>query len=90
MPATASAWDSLLRFLRSASFRFALLFAGVFSASAVLFALVQFTPPEVWQPWYSLVVGLLAAVGSFAWLRWEDRYRIRRLTAGDYGPYDLL
>jgi signal transduction histidine kinase len=35
-----SAWDPLLRFLRSASFRFALLFAGVFSASAVLFALV--------------------------------------------------
>ncbi|MEO3475170.1 HAMP domain-containing sensor histidine kinase [Roseomonas sp. CAU 1739] len=34
------AWDPLLRFLRSASFRFALLFAGVFSASAVLFALV--------------------------------------------------
>ena len=36
----ASAWDPLLRFLRSASFRFALLFAGVFSAAAVLFALV--------------------------------------------------
>ncbi|MBR0651277.1 HAMP domain-containing protein [Roseomonas terrae] len=34
------AWDPLLRFVRSASFRFALLFAGVFSASAVLFALV--------------------------------------------------
>jgi len=63
--------------------RFALLYA-------VLFVLVQFTPPEVWQPWYSLGVGLLIAVGSFAWLRWEDRYRIRRLTAGDYGRYDLL
>lgn len=40
MPAAASAWDPLLRFLRSASFRFALLFASVFSISAVLFALV--------------------------------------------------
>ncbi len=35
-----NAWDPLVRFLRSASFRFALLFAGVFSFSAVLFALV--------------------------------------------------
>ncbi len=40
MQPAPSAWDPLLRFLRSASFRFALLFAGVFSASAVLFALV--------------------------------------------------
>jgi signal transduction histidine kinase len=38
--AVPNAWDPLLRFLRSASFRFALLFAGVFSACAVLFALV--------------------------------------------------
>ena len=36
----ASAWDPLLRFLRGASFRFALLFAGLFSFSAMLFALV--------------------------------------------------
>ena len=41
MPSAAtSAWDPLLRFLRGASFRFALLFAGVFSFSAMLFALV--------------------------------------------------
>lgn len=39
-PAVPSAWDPLLRFLRSASFRFALLFAAVFSVSAVLFAVV--------------------------------------------------
>jgi signal transduction histidine kinase len=35
-----NAWESLLRFLRSASFRFALLFAAVFGISAVLFAVV--------------------------------------------------
>jgi hypothetical protein len=33
-------WDGLLRFLRSAGFRFALLFAGVFIGAAALFALV--------------------------------------------------
>jgi signal transduction histidine kinase len=38
--AAPNAWESLLRFLRSASFRFALLFAAVFGISAVLFAVV--------------------------------------------------
>ncbi len=71
------------RAIGARALRFAMLYA-------VLFVLVQFTPPEAWQPWYSLGVGLLTAVGSFAWLRWEDRYRIRRLTAGDYGRHDLL
>jgi len=37
---STSAWDPLLRFLRSASFRFALLFAGVYSAATILFALI--------------------------------------------------
>ena len=71
------------RAIGARALRFALLYA-------VLFVLVQFTPSEAWQPWYSLGVGLLTAVGGFAWLRWEDRYRIRRLTAGDFGRYDLL
>ena len=50
----------------------------------------QVEAPPDWQPWYSLGVGLIAAVGGYAWLRWEDRYRVRRLTAGDYDRYDLL
>ncbi len=33
-------WEGLLRFLRSAGFRFALLFAGIFIGAAALFALV--------------------------------------------------
>lgn len=63
--------------------RFALLYA-------VLFVLGQVEAPAHWQPWYSLGVGLIAAVGGYAWLRWEDRYRVRRLAAGDYGRHDLL
>ncbi len=50
----------------------------------------QIEVPADWQPWSSLVMGLIAAVGGYTWLRWEDRYRIRRLAAGDYGRYDLL
>ena len=40
MSDATNAWDPLLRFLRSASFRFALLFAGVYSAATVLFAVI--------------------------------------------------
>lgn len=57
---------------------------------AVLFVMGQIEVPADWQPWSSLVMGLIAAVGGYTWLRWEDRYRIRRLAAGDYGRYDLL
>lgn len=63
--------------------RFALLYA-------VLFVMGQVEAPADWQPWTSLGMGLIAAVGGYAWLRWEDRYRVRRLAAGDYGRYDLL
>jgi signal transduction histidine kinase len=35
-----SGWEGILRFLRSAGFRFALLFAGIFIGAAALFALV--------------------------------------------------
>lgn len=38
--APAGGWEGLLRFLRSAGFRFALLFAGIFIGAAALFALV--------------------------------------------------
>jgi hypothetical protein len=36
----AAGWEGVLRFLRSAGFRFALLFAGIFIGAAALFALV--------------------------------------------------
>lgn len=62
--------------------RFAILYG-------VLFVLLQFGASD-WQPWYSITLGVTAAVGGFAWLRWEDRYRIKRLGAGDYHRYDLL
>ena len=71
------------RAIGARTLRFALLYA-------VLFVLGQVEAPPDWQPWYSLGVGLIAAVGGYAWLRWEDRYRVRRLTAGDYDRYDLL
>ena len=37
---SAAGWEGVLRFLRSAGFRFALLFAGIFIGAAALFALV--------------------------------------------------
>ena len=71
------------RALGARTLRFALLYA-------VLFVLGQVEAPPDWQPWYSLGVGLIAAVGGYAWLRWEDRCRVGRLAAGDYDRYDLL
>ena len=56
----------------------------------VLFVLLQVDPPESWQPWFALAVGVATAVGGFSWLRAEDRYQARRLAAGDYGRFDLL
>lgn len=55
-----------------------------------IFVLLQFRAPAAWQPWYALGVGLFAAIGVFAWLRWEERYQARRIAAGDYHRYDLL
>ena len=62
--------------------RFAILYA-------LLFVLLQFNVAD-WQPCYSIGLGAVAGAGAFAWLRWEDRYRARRLSAGDYHRYDLL
>lgn len=56
----------------------------------VMFLLLQIGPPDDWQPWYALAVGVVAALGGFAWLRWDDAYQARRLAAGDFGKYDLL
>lgn len=71
------------RALGARAWRFAVVYA-------LLFLLLQFAPPADWKPWYFIGVGVIAAAGGFAWLRWEDRYRARRLAAGDYGRYDLL
>ncbi|MBB1511465.1 hypothetical protein H5399_02405 [Tessaracoccus sp. MC1627] len=71
------------RAIGARTLRFALLYA-------VLFVLGQIEAPPNWQPWYSLGAGLIAAMAGYAWLRFEDRYRVRRLTAGDYDRYDLI
>lgn len=71
------------RALGARMWRFALLYL-------VLFLLTMVRPPAGWQPWFAIGIGAVAAVGSFAWLRWEDRYQGRRLASGDYDRYDLL
>lgn len=63
--------------------RFALLYL-------VLFLLTMIEPPTTWQPWFAIGIGMVAGVGAFAWLRWEDHYQSRRLASGDYDRYDLL
>lgn len=47
-------------------------------------AVVHAFGPTRWQPWFSLLGGLVVAVVVFAALRWEDREHARRLTRGDY------
>jgi Flp pilus assembly protein TadB len=63
--------------------RFALLYL-------VLVLLTMIEPPLGWQPWFAIGVGVVAGAGAFAWLRWENRYQLRRLADGDYDRYDLL
>jgi Flp pilus assembly protein TadB len=63
--------------------RFALLYL-------VLVLLAMIEPPAGWQPWFALSVGVVAGAGAFVWLRWENRYQLRRLANGDYDRYDLL
>lgn len=62
-------------------------FAAVYLVLALLTIL---DPPAAWQPWFAIGVGILAAAGGYAWLRWEARYQDRRLANGDYERYDLL
>lgn len=64
------------------SLRLLVLLAGV--AALILLG------PDEWQPWYSFAVGACAAAGAFGWLRWEDRYRVQRLAAGNYHPDQQL
>jgi len=63
--------------------RFALLYL-------VLVLLTMIEPPVGWQSWFAIGVGVVAGAGAFAWLRWENRYQLRRLANGDYDRYDLL
>ncbi len=71
------------RMLRARAWRFALVYA-------LLFVLIQFEPPAPWQRWYDGAVGVAAASLAFAWLRWEEQARVRRLADGDYDRYNLL
>ncbi len=56
----------------------------------IVFTAGLIRPGDDWQPWYSIGVGVVAALAGFAWLRLDDRYQTRRLAAGDYDRYDLL
>lgn len=58
--------------------------------NALLFVLGQLEPRASWLPWFPLGAGLLAGVGGYAYLRWENRYQVRRLAAGDHNRYDLM
>jgi len=71
------------RSLGARGWRFALVYL-------VLFLLTMIEPPIAWQPWFAIGVGLVAAGGGFAWMRWDARYQNRRLASGDYDRYDLL
>ncbi len=69
--------------LGARAWRFALIYAA-------LLLLTMIEPPESWQPWFAIGIGLIAAAGGFAWLRWDAHYQNRRLANGDYDRYDLL
>jgi protein-S-isoprenylcysteine O-methyltransferase Ste14 len=64
--------------------------ARFFPMYFIVFAAAMFHPGDDWQPWYSIGVGTIVALSGFVYLRLEDRYQARRLTAGDYDRYDLL
>ncbi|MFT3875066.1 MAG: hypothetical protein QM708_01350 [Propioniciclava sp.] len=55
---------------------------------AVVVTLGQIRPTD-W-PWYPTAAGFVIAALLYLWLRAEERYRIRRLSAGDYGRYDVI
>lgn len=64
--------------------------AKFFPMYFIVFAAAMFHPGEDWQPWYSIGVGTIVALAGVVYLRLEDRYQARRLTAGDYDRYDLM
>lgn len=62
----------------------------VIPALIALVFLVIREPPQDTQPWYSIGLGLVIAFAVFAYMRWADRYKARRLTADDYDRANLL
>ncbi|WP_147243126.1 hypothetical protein [Acidipropionibacterium virtanenii] len=57
---------------------------------AVVFGLVIVRPDADWQPWYAIGTGLVVAVVGFGYLRWDERYQMRRLAADDYDRNDVV
>lgn len=62
-------------------------------ARYLLLMLPVFVVPVVIAPdapiWVLVAAGAVVAVGVFAYLRLDERYQVKRLASGDYGPYDL-
>jgi len=58
-----------------------------------LLMLPVFVVPMVIAPnapiWVLVTAGAVVAAGVFAYLRLDERYQVKRLASGDYGPYDL-
>lgn len=58
-----------------------------------LLMLPVFVVPVVVTPdapiWVMVGAGAVVAAGVFAYLRLDERYQVKRLASGDYGPYDL-
>ena len=57
---------------------------------AALFLIGQIPVPGDWQPWFSIVGGLVATVLAFAYIRLDERYPVKRLAAGDFSRHDLV
>jgi len=57
---------------------------------AALFLIGQIPAPGDWQPWFSIVGGLAVTVLTFAYIRLDERYQIKRLAAGDFSRHDLV
>ncbi len=57
---------------------------GAGMACVLPVVIVHALGPTRWQPWFSILGGLLVAVVVFAAMRWEDREHARRLGEGDY------
>jgi len=57
---------------------------------AALFLIGQIPVPGDWQPWFSIVGGLVATVLAFGYIRLDERYPVKRLAAGDFSRHDLV
>ncbi len=63
---------------------------GFLVVYATAFVLGQIQPPATWQPWFAIAAGVLFAVLSYVYLRWDDADTARRLASGDFDPSDLM